>query len=300
MTTSKIFPFQSCGLLLVMSASSLLAQQIVATPEVAVSQSDTAVTAVLPKHPAEMAPNAPKVSCQGNQLTIQADNSTLRSILAAVHSCIGVEIELPEAFPDTRAYLQLGPGPAREVLDALLSSTDLNYIIQSSNAAPSKVETVLLMARLKDPKDAHEAAAPASFAMTPARRAWLEGRRNVRPAQPAAEESSANESESTEPATEAKEKVAATPLEPSTASPTLPTTSDASQPAQPSEKAVADAPATAETSATETAASPAPASDPSQEEPAKKVLQGKIGAMEQLFEQRKQMIAIPPAATDPH
>jgi hypothetical protein len=305
MTTHKQLPFQSCGILFLMSASSLLAQQIVTSPEVPLSpQSDTTVTAAQPKRPAEMVPNAPTVICQGNQLTIHADNSSLRSILAAVHNCIGVEIDLPEAFPDSRAYLQLGPGPARQILDALLSSTDLNYVIQSSNAAPSKIETVVLMARLQDPKEAREATPPAGFALTPARRAWLDSRRNVRPAQPPTEESATNVPESTEATVEATEKVTETPVTPSTASSTPSTTSDASQSAQPAEKSAVnetvETPATAETSVAQASASPAPASDPSQEEPAKKVLQGKIGAMEQLFEQRKQMIANPPAATDPH
>ena len=305
MTTCKILPFQLCGLLFLMSTSSLLAQQTVTSPAAAVPiQSDTNVVAAPPKRPAEMAPNAPTVSCQGNQLTIHAENSSLRGILAAVHNCIGVEIDLPEAFPDSRAYLQLGPGPAREILDALLSSTDLNYVIQSSNAAPSKIQTVVLMARLQDPKEVREATPPAGFAITPARRAWLEGRRNARPAQPAAEESPTNVPESTESTVEATEKVTETPVAPSIASSTTPTASDASQPAQPAEKAAGnetiETPVTAETSAAQTASSPAPTPDPNQDEPAKKVLQGKIGAMEQLFEQRKQMIANPPAATDPH
>ena len=304
MTQHKNIRFQSCAMLFLMFTSSLLAQQIGASPEAAVSQqSDTNVAAAIRKRPAELAPNAPTVSCKGNQLSIHADNSSLRSILAAVHSCTGVEIDLPEPFQDSRAYLQLGPGPARQILDALLSSTDLNYVIQSSNAAPSKIEAVVLMARLKDPKEAHETAPPAGFAMTPARRAWLESRRNVRPAQSTAEESSTTVPEATEATVEAKEKVAETPIAPPTAS-SMPTASDASPSTQAAEKAAInetpETPTVAETSAAQTSASSAPVSDPSQEEPAKKVLQGKIGAMEQLFEQRKQMIANPPAPTDPH
>jgi hypothetical protein len=301
MLIKKGLPLQSFSLLLALTSPGLIAQQIAPAPNT-IAPADATASATLPKHPAEMTPNAPRVTCQGNQLTIQADNSSLISVLAAVHACIGVAIDLPDGFPDTRAYLHLGPGTAREVLDALLSSTDLNYVIQSSSAAPSRIETVLLMARLNDMKESKGSAAPTGFAMTPARRAWADSRRNLRPAQAAPEESPVVEPEVTESAVDIKDKPAITPPESSTATPApiTPSSADATQPAPASEKPVAENAGTTDSSVTATSAPAVAASDSGEDTPAKKVLQGKISEMQQLFEQRKQMIANPAAAADPH
>ena len=126
----------------------------------------------LPSGPAIMAqapPNPPKVSCRGNELTIAADNSTLGSILAAIHNCTGVQIDIPESASNNRSFDHLGPGPAREVLTALLSGTDFNYVIGSSMNDPEKVESVLILSRTPD-----KPTTPGSegTVLTAGRRAW--------------------------------------------------------------------------------------------------------------------------------
>ncbi len=103
---------------------------------------------VFPKRPAELPPKAPKVTCRGNEITISADNSALSDILAHVKGCTGARIEIPEGAARVRSFEELGPGPVREVLDELLSGTPYNYVIQSSEANPLKVETVLLSMRV--------------------------------------------------------------------------------------------------------------------------------------------------------
>jgi hypothetical protein len=103
---------------------------------------------VFPKRPAELPPKAPKVTCHGNEITISADNSTLSDILANVKGCTGARIEIPEGAARVRSFEELGPGPVREVLDELLSGTPYNYVIQSSEANPLKVETVMLSMRV--------------------------------------------------------------------------------------------------------------------------------------------------------
>jgi hypothetical protein len=101
----------------------------------------------LPKRPVELPPKAPKVTCHGDELTISADNSNLDAILAAVKGCTGARIDMPEGASRIRSFEELGPGPVREVLDQLLSGTPYNYVIQSSEANPLKVEQVLLSMR---------------------------------------------------------------------------------------------------------------------------------------------------------
>jgi hypothetical protein len=122
-------------------------------------------------------PKAPKVTCDGNQLTITADNSTLGAVLAAVHSCTGVQIDIPESEAGKRVFENLGPGPAREVLESLLNGMDLNFAIGSSATDPQKVDSVLLLLRSTETSTA----SIADRSLSPARRAWLQSRQNGRP-----------------------------------------------------------------------------------------------------------------------
>src|ERR1700688_3804829 len=117
----------------------------------------------------ETPPNPPKVTCKGDQLTIIANNSTLASVLAAVHSCTGVQIDIPQGIADSRVFDQLGPGPAREVLTSMLEAMNLNYVIGSSDANPDKVDSVLLIARVGD---GPAVAGIPDRDMSPNRRAW--------------------------------------------------------------------------------------------------------------------------------
>ena len=89
----------------------------------------------------------PKVSFEGGQLTIIAENSTLSEILAAVRARTGADIEIPENAAVERLWAQLGPGPPRRVLAALLSSTDLNYVIQASDSDLQGIPRILLSPR---------------------------------------------------------------------------------------------------------------------------------------------------------
>ncbi len=133
----------------------------------------------------ETPPKAPKVTCDGGQLRISADNSTLGSVLAAVHACIGVLIDIPAGAGGQRTFEELGPGPEREVLESLLSGTDFNYVIGSSDADPQKIETVLLMQRTNE---LATNAPSTDRTLTPARRAWMESRQNFKRAGTTGEE----------------------------------------------------------------------------------------------------------------
>jgi hypothetical protein len=45
--------------------------------------------------------------------------------------------------------VELGPGPARQILASLLSDSNFDYLIQASDADPEKIQSVLLMPRGK-------------------------------------------------------------------------------------------------------------------------------------------------------
>ena len=131
-------------------------------------------------------PRAPKVSCVGSQLTISADNSTLEGVLTAVRACIGIQVDIPEAAAGSRVFEDLGPGPARQVLEALLSGTEFNYVIESSDADPQKIASITLIERSTDAPG--PGVAP-DRVLTPARKAWLQSRQNRRAGAPPSDES---------------------------------------------------------------------------------------------------------------
>ena len=113
----------------------------------------------------------PTISYKGGQLKIDAVDSTLTDILAKVAAVTGVKIDLPPVMTRERmAVVQLGPGPAREVLASLLSDSNVDYLIQASDTDPAKVQSVLVMVRDKKGAKATEEVARAAVRSPYARR----------------------------------------------------------------------------------------------------------------------------------
>ena len=106
--------------------------------------------AAAPATPEQMPPLPPEVTYAGGKLTIISKNSTLADILAAVRTLTGAEIDLLASTADERVAAQIGPGPARDVLSSLLSSTDFDYVIQSSAADRQGILSVFLTPRGKE------------------------------------------------------------------------------------------------------------------------------------------------------
>ena len=229
---------------------------------------------------AEMAPpKAPKVTCSGDQLTISADNATLGGVLAAVHACTGVQVEIPEGAAGSRVFGELGPGPARQVLESLLSGTEFNFVIGSSDTDPQKIETVLLMSRPVETASAQDAATDRT--MTAGRRAWLQNRQN-RSASLAADETHPAPDET--PSTPEPEDAAAAPVENAGATPAqAPANDQPAAAAEPSSSAAAGVASTAPTSNSESPSAASPNSNPNEG------TEQKITDMQQLFQQRRQM-----------
>jgi len=88
----------------------------------------------------------PQVDYSGGQLTIVAHNSTLGDILRAVHKQTGAELDIPSTATE-RVVMTLGPGPARDVLAALLNGTHFNYVMLGTAADPTAVQRVVLTAK---------------------------------------------------------------------------------------------------------------------------------------------------------
>ncbi len=100
-----------------------------------------------PPTPEQMPPRPPTVSYQNGQLSIVAPNSTLSDILQAVKSKTGAAIDIPPNANE-RVVSRFGPGPARDVLAALLNGSHFNYVMIGSDASPTSVAQVILTPRV--------------------------------------------------------------------------------------------------------------------------------------------------------
>ena len=88
----------------------------------------------------------PQVRYSHGQLTIVAENSTLSDILRAVRTQTGADVEVPPNATE-RVVAHLGPGPARDVLAALLNGTHFNYVMLGSPAHPDSVDRLILTSK---------------------------------------------------------------------------------------------------------------------------------------------------------
>jgi len=100
--------------------------------------------AVVPPRPEQMTPVAPLVTYQNGQLSIQAQNSTLSSILSAVRTSTGARVEMPADTANDRAAAQLGPGNPRDVLASLLQGSRFDYIVIGSPSDPDALSEIIL------------------------------------------------------------------------------------------------------------------------------------------------------------
>jgi hypothetical protein len=103
---------------------------------------------IAPRLTPEQMPSQPlQVSYLDGQLLVIANNSTLADILAAVSSQTGAVIDVPAGSGGERVAGRIGPGPARDVLAALLNGSQFDYVIVASFPDPARVEHVVLIAK---------------------------------------------------------------------------------------------------------------------------------------------------------
>jgi hypothetical protein len=188
-----------------------------------------------------------------------------------VQKCTGAQIDIPEGASANRVFDQLGPGPARQILTALLAETGFDFVIGSSDANPDKVESVLLMARAKDAPEA----AVNDRNLSPSRRAYLQMLQNARPTRSAPSDNT-QEPDPT-PDTTPPEQPAAPPSDSAGINANPPHTSEPPSPP------TGTAPAS---SANAVEAAPGPS--PSSTQPGS--AQDQITNMQQMFEQRQKMM----------
>ena len=135
-----------------------LASGLLVTPSLVAQQRFTArrltqspipppvATSPVPLPPEQLPPSPPEVQFRQGQLTITASNSTLGDILRAVRKETGASVDVPGNATE-RVVGQFGPGPARDVLAALLNGSPFNYVLLGSAENPAALDRVILTSR---------------------------------------------------------------------------------------------------------------------------------------------------------
>jgi len=111
------------------------------------------------------------VSYENGQLTIKANNVPLLAVVRAACSKIGAKIDAPAGSSEP-VFVEMGPGPARELLTSILTGSTFNYMVEAADDDPNVVAslTVIPMNSGRDPRNQAEAVAPvveANAVLTP-------------------------------------------------------------------------------------------------------------------------------------
>lgn len=135
-----------CALALLLFARAAIAQNGAGAAAPTTAPEAPAAAADSPARPAV----PPKISYVGGQLRINVLGATLADVLTQVAALTGVTIDVPAGANSERMpIVELGPGPARQVLASLLSDSNFDYLIQASDADPERIQSVLLLPREK-------------------------------------------------------------------------------------------------------------------------------------------------------
>lgn len=136
---------------IVLSTTDEVVSAPIPTPAAAPGPAPAPIAIEAEQSPSQPPPSqAPVISWDGKQLTIDAENTSLSEILLAIRSRTGASIEMPPSTSAERVAVHMGPAPVREVLSSLLYGTDFNYVIQSSDGDDEGLGKVIITAREKD------------------------------------------------------------------------------------------------------------------------------------------------------
>jgi hypothetical protein len=103
-----------------------------------------AVVPTPPRHAAEEPTRPAVVAWDGQQLTIDAENSTLADILVAVKNQTGATIDMPGAAWGERVFVHLGPGPPRDIVSSLIYGLPFDYVVETAEDDPNTLRSVVL------------------------------------------------------------------------------------------------------------------------------------------------------------
>jgi len=99
--------------------------------------------------PVPPTPPAPRVrvSFRDDKLTIWVEKATLAEVLNEIHRQTGADIAIPSGAEQEQVVANYGPGPAEQVIAALLNGSRFNFVTVGDPANPAKPASVILMPR---------------------------------------------------------------------------------------------------------------------------------------------------------
>ncbi|MCU1311817.1 MAG: hypothetical protein JWO20_2942 [Candidatus Angelobacter sp.] len=117
-----------------------------------------------PLRPGQMPAVAPRISYQGGQLTIVAENSNFSDVLSGIRTATGLRIESTGGTGGERVAAKIGPASVRDVLLSLLQGSRYDFIMMGSATDPDRIERVLLSPKAAAVAAANGATQPAAAA----------------------------------------------------------------------------------------------------------------------------------------
>lgn len=110
---------------------------------------DTEFEVVNEAPPAVPVPAKPRVEVwfRNGQLKVVAEKATLAEVLHEIHSQTGADIAIPSGAEQDQVVANYGPGPAEQVIAALLNGSRFNFVTVGDPANPAKLSSVILMPR---------------------------------------------------------------------------------------------------------------------------------------------------------
>lgn len=136
------------------AASALPAAAPAAAPAPVAPPVEPALVLAEPPAPIQAPTHPPKVSWNGKELTVDADNSSLMEILMAVRTKTGALVDVPDSVSNERVAVHIGPAPIRDVLEALLYGTSFDYALQATDDGAGLRSLVLTTRAGKDDEPA--------------------------------------------------------------------------------------------------------------------------------------------------
>ncbi len=116
-----------------------------------ISASTTRTT--LPLAGATVTPPPPtpavQVSYVKGLLQINVRKATLAEVLYQIHVRTGADIPIPAGAEQEQVAINAGPGPAKEVLAALLNGSRFNFVLVGSAQNPNEVRSVILTPKME-------------------------------------------------------------------------------------------------------------------------------------------------------
>jgi len=123
-------------------------QQPQARPTPTVQAPNTPDPPAAPAVPDDLPPpNPAQVTYTNGMLTVQAINSTLGGLLAAIRNKTGIQFEGLEGAANDRVAISMGPASEGEVLAAILGGSRFDYVVLDRADSPGTVQRVLLTPR---------------------------------------------------------------------------------------------------------------------------------------------------------